>query len=408
MIHNTFNMFSITWITTFIYLFTNFSKQSIFDLFIIQSDWRFNIYIRFNEHVIFIKIIKFFEFCIRNCTQKLENCVYLFIFCVIVTNSRIYFFVIEILVFFDSCIRNRMQTFKKCIFFIFTFAKFTIFANFAFFVFESSFVFIFAIIFEFEFLFFSFVFCDHVFENHFMTQNFKTLYNMHLIENVKILRYNWFIQIKKTQKTYHLRKHELQMKNKIKQKTKKLLKQQKEIRLIKKRIEKYTCKRCKHSIKFDNNIKFHEHICNRHAKKSKQSVQQFVEFVVLFFIFFVSSFESIIFSSFSSSKFLFFSMFALKVVRERSKNVSSKLIIELSIISSKFLSNATSKKSIFWTKIISRFVASKFSRFSIATFKSICKSLKNTNIVCSFISFRTFTSRFYFIVNDLCYDTKSN
>ena len=88
-------------------------------------------------------------------------------------------------------------------------------------------IFIFAFIFAFDFLFFSFAFCDHVFENHFMTQNFKTFYNMHLNENVKILKCNWYVQIKKTQKIYHLRKHELQMKNKIKQKTKKLLKQQK-------------------------------------------------------------------------------------------------------------------------------------------------------------------------------------
>ena len=46
-------------------------------------------------------------------------------------------------------------------------------------------------------------------------------------------------------------------------------------------------------------------------------------------------------------------------------------------------------------------IASKFSRFSIVTFKLMCKSLKNANIVCSFISFRISTSRFYFIVNDL-------
>ena len=74
----------------------------------------------------------------------------------------------------------------------------------------------------------------------------------------------------KNTKTYHLRKHELQMKNKIKQKMKNLLKQQKKIRLIKKRAKKFTCKRCK-TTKFDNNIKFHEHIRIRHAKKSKST-----------------------------------------------------------------------------------------------------------------------------------------
>ena len=199
----------------------------------------------------------------------------------------------------------------------------------------------------------------------------------------------------KNTKTYHLRKHELQMKNKIKQKTKKLMKQKK-IRLIKKRTKKYTCKRCKYTIKFDNNIKLHEHIRIRHAKKSK-FVQQFVVvsfvFESIIFSFFVSSFRSIIFSSFSSSKFLFFSMFTSEIVRERSKNVL-------------FISSiATSRKSIFWAEIVSKsIVASKFSRFSIATFKSMCKFLKNANIICSSISFRIFSSKlskFYFIVNDL-------
>ena len=262
--------------------------------------------------------------------------------------------------------------------------------------------FIFAITFEFvatfisfstfDFLSFSSVLCDHVSEDHFMTQNLKTLYSMHLIENAKILRCNWYVQIKKTQENYHLRKHELQMKNKIKQKTKKLLKQQKKVRLIKKRIEKYTCRRCKHSIKFDNNIKFHEHIRIRHAKKSKSVSSQSI----------VSSFtssRSITFSFFVSSSQSIFS----------SSSTSSKLIVESLTtfffeISSDFSSIATSKKSIFWTEIVSRFVASKFSRFSIATFKSMCKSLKNANIVCSSISSRIFSStssRFYFIVNDL-------
>ena len=203
--------------------------------------------------------------------------------------------------------------------------------------------FAFAFIFAFNFLFFSFVFCDYVFENHFMTQNLKTLYNMHFIENVKILRCNWFIQIKKTQKTCYLRKHELQIKNKIKQKTKNLIKQQEKIRLIKKRTKKFTCKRCKYSIKFNNNIKLHEHIRIRQTKKSK-FVQQFVEYMISFFISFVLSFRSIIFLFSTSSKFLFFSIFISEILFERLENVLSKSLI---IFFSKFLSIATSRKSIF-------------------------------------------------------------
>ena len=252
-------------------------------------------------------------------------------------------------------------------------------------------------IFAFDFLSFSFALCDHVFDDHSMTQNLKTLYSMHLIENVKILRCNWFTQAKRTQKNYHLRKHELKIKNKLKEKMKQLTKQKEKTRLIKKRIEKYTCRRCKHSIKFDNNIKFHEHIRIRHAKKSKTIVSFFLQIsksIVLFFIFFVSSFHSITSSSVTSSKFLLFSMLASEIVRERSENVSF------------FSSIETSKKSIFWAEIVSRLViASKLFRLSIATSKSIYNILKKFAVCCSFISSissRAFTlSRLYFIVNDL-------
>ena len=261
-------------------------------------------------------------------------------------------------------------------------------------------IFTFAIIFEFALVifFWSFFLCICFDANDSKTQNFRTLYHEHTNSNlINVSRYNWFTQTKKTQKNYLMRKHELQMKNKIKQKAKKLLKQQKKTRLIKKRIEKYTCRRCKNNTKFDNNIKFHEHIRIRHVKKSKLIVSQiskskFIFSVSSFFSSFRSLFRSIIFSSFTSSK----------------------LLIESLVIFSKFsfetfsesLSIETSKKSIFWTEIVSRsIVAFKFFRFSIATSKSIYNILKKFAICCSFvsfISFRTFaSSKFYLIVNDL-------
>ena len=279
------------------------------------------------------------------------------------------------------------------------FTKSTVFASFA------SFIFIF--ISKFDIFFWSSLLCIYLFANDSkITQNFRSLYHEHTNSNfINVSKCNWYQQTKKAQKIYHARKHELTMKNKIKQKTKKLLKQQKKVRLIKKRTEEYICKRCK-TIKFDNNIKFHEHIRTRHVKKSKTIVSfflqisesKFVSQQSMSFIFSVSSsFRSIISLFFISSKFLFLAMFASEIVRERSK---STFFFE---ISSEFLSIATSRKSIFWIKIVSKsIVASKFFRFSIATFKSMCKSLKNANFICSSISFRTFTSsRFYFIVNDL-------
>ena len=92
-----------------------------------------------------------------------------------------------------------------------------------------------------------------------------------------------------------------------------MTKQKKKIRLIQKQIKKYTYKRCKYSIEFDNNIKFYKHIRICHVKKSKSKfVQQFFEHVILFFISFVSSFRSIIFLFFLSSNFLFFAIFYIK------------------------------------------------------------------------------------------------
>ena len=219
------------------------------------------------------------------------------------------------------------------------------FANFASFIFE----------FAFDFLFWSFLLCTCISSNESTTQNFRFLYEQHQQNQINQKCF-WFIQIKKIQKKYLVRKHELQIKSKIKQKTKKLLKQQKKVRLIKKRIEKYICRRFKNNTKFDNNIKFHEHIRIRHAKKSKfvfsQSIfSSFTFFQSIIFSFSVSSSRSIISSFFSSSKLLFLAISTSKTVRERSKNVSSKSIVELSTIfskfSSKFLSIATSKKSIF-------------------------------------------------------------
>ena len=254
----------------------------------------------------------------------------------------------------------------------------------AFFIFESSF----------DILFWSSLLCICLDANDSRTQNFRILYHEHTNSNfTSVSRCSWFTQTKRTQENYLMRKHELQMKSKIKQKAKKLLKQQKEVRLIKKRVEKYICRRCKNkTIKFDNNIKLHEHIRIRHVKKSKStSVQQFVEFVVSFFISFVSSSRSIIFSFFTSSKFISFSMFASEIVRERSESISS------------ISSAVTSRKSISWAEIASRsIVAFKFSRLSIATSKSMCKFSENANTVCSSTSSRISTSsRLYLIVNDL-------
>ena len=274
-----------------------------------------------------------------------------------------------------------------------SFTKSTVFASLAFVIFEFAFV----------IFFWSFLFCICLDANDSRTQNSRSLYHEHTNSNfTNVSRCNWFTQAKRTQESYHLRKHELKIKNKLKKKMKQLTKQKKKARLIKKRVEKYTCKRCK--IKFDSNIKFHEHIRIRHAKKSKTVVSFFAQnseskFASKQSMFsFFSSFQSIISSLSTSSKL---------VVESSTISISSKLSFE---IASEFLSIETSKKSIFWAEIVSRsIVAFKFSRLSIATFKSMCKSLKNANIVCSLISSRISSSKhqdiriqkFYLTMNDL-------
>ena len=276
-----------------------------------------------------------------------------------------------------------------------SFTKSTISASFASFIFE----------FVLDILSWSSFLCICLDANDSRTQDLRTLYHEHTNSNfISVSRCSWFTQAKKAQENYLMRKHELQMKNKVKQKAKKLLKQQKEVRLIKKRVEEYTCRRCKNSTKFDSNIKLHEHIRTRHAKKSKSVISSAFESKSS------TSSRSVIFSSFTSSKLLSLSMFASEIVRERSESTSStssKLIVmSLATSSSEFSSIATSRKSIFWAEIVSRsMIASKFSRFSIATSKSIYNILKKLAVCCSFVSLTSSqastSSRFYFIVNDL-------
>ncbi|KAG6988566.1 hypothetical protein G7Y79_00071g097370 [Physcia stellaris] len=224
---------------------------------------------------------------------------------------------------------------------------------------------------------FSSALCDHVPDGHPMTQDLKTLYSMHLTGNAKALRCSWYVQAKRAQETYHARKHELAMRSKIKQEAKKLLKQQEEVRLAKKRAEEYTCRRCKHSAKFDSNTKLHEHIRTRHAKKPKPAQQSVVSPASRSITSSppASSSQSVVESSATpliSPKLLPLSMPAPEIVRERSESVSSDSS-----------SVETPKKPISWAEIASRLiVAPKPSRLPIATPKSVCKSSENASVAC--------------------------
>ena len=139
------------------------------------------------------------------------------------------------------------------------------------------------------------------------------------------------------------------------------------------------CKRCKQNFNFNN--KFHEHIREHHARKSVQNL----------------NFR------------IFASEFTCKI-----KKKSAFICSFVSFVSQKsFIFFATSRNQIFSTKIISQFLSSKCSNFSIATYKINSKSMKNAIVDCSFI-FSSISSldsirkhqkfhiqKFYLIVNDL-------
>ncbi|KAG7002058.1 hypothetical protein G7Y79_00029g063540 [Physcia stellaris] len=232
-----------------------------------------------------------------------------------------------------------------------------------------------------DFLPWSPLLCTCIPANESVTQNLRFLYEQHQ-QGQTSQKCAWFIQAKRVQEGYLVRKHELQVKSKVKQEAKKLLKQQEEARLAKKRTEEFTCRRCKHSVKFDSNIKLHEHIRTRHAKKSKAVVSPSAQAsepkpaseqsmpsppaspprsVT-------SSPPS---SPLTSPKLLPLAIPTPEIVRERSESVSPTPSVE------------TPKKPISWAEIASRpIIAPKPSRLPIATPKSVCKPSENASVAC--------------------------
>ena len=57
--------------------------------------------------------LSIFSMFVSKIVRKNSKIAFFFIFCVIVTNNRIYFFVIKIFIFFDFRIKNCTRTFKK-------------------------------------------------------------------------------------------------------------------------------------------------------------------------------------------------------------------------------------------------------------------------------------------------------
>ncbi|KAG6989887.1 hypothetical protein G7Y79_00062g093650 [Physcia stellaris] len=225
--------------------------------------------------------------------------------------------------------------------------------------------------------------------NESITQDLRCLYEQHQ-QGQTSQKCAWFIQAKRAQENYLMRKHESEIKSKLKQEAKESLKQKEEARIAAKRAEGYTCRRCKHSAKFDSNTKLHEHIRTRHAKKPKSKpAQQSVEHVASPPTPPASSPPSSPQSVTSSPPT------SPKLVAESPATPTPS---ELSPTSSV----ATPRKPISWAEIASRPVAPKPSRLPIATPKSVCKPLENASIACPPTPPRTPTpSRPYLTVDDL-------
>ena len=167
---------------------------------------------------------------------------------------------------------------------------------------------------------------------------------------------------------------ELEINNKLKQEAKELTKQKEEVRIAAKRLKDIPAGVARR--KFDINIKLHEYIRTRHAKKPKPALQQSISPTPSAIPTALS--HLLLFSTPTSPKVLSLSSPVPEIVRKRPESGPSIP----SEIHSKSSSVETSSKPISWAEIASRPVAPNPSRLPIATLKTVCKPLENTRIAC--------------------------
>ena len=207
-------------------------------------------------------------------------------------------------------------------------------------------------------------------------------------KQLQLIQQKWQIE-----QTRMLEQEQKQNDEKLRAKQVRLIQQQidkkvEEIVIAKIKIETFACKRC--SAKYFSNIKFHEHIRDHHAKKSK----------------FVVSSSFTFFMSFFTSSHLTIFLFESSKSASQSKILSiSFFTFSISIFSLNFSSMISSKFS---------FTAIKISFFSSFASEFVSKHSKNT-IICSFIFsfisqkfaamrstfFYNLSSKFYFTIDDL-------
>ena len=166
-----------------------------------------------------------------------------------------------------------------------------------------------------------------------------------------------------------------------------------EVRIAKKqeevRLTIFACKRC--FVKYFNNIKFHEHIRDHHAKKSKSVVSNSITFSSI-------SFHSIIFLLDTSNQVFISTTSSQSIVALSSTSffLSFQSIIVLSNFSSNILSSVSSNRSLL-SNFASEFVF-KRSESASSIFSQKFVTMRSTSLFKSI--FKT-SSKFYLTIDDL-------
>lgn len=117
--------------------------------------------------------------------------------------------------------------------------------------------------------------CNHTKVGHSfaLPENVQALYNAHQetehMQGGETAKCAWFIRAKKELGDRFIKQREQEHFRRTKELAKEQAKTREEERIAKKQAEGYSCRRCRHPVKFDSNSKLHQHIRERHAKKPK-------------------------------------------------------------------------------------------------------------------------------------------
>ena len=246
----------------------------------------------------------------------------------------------------------------------------------------------------------------------------ERLYEIHRHTLKSCSRCEWFLQVQQARETQVEQTHQvakqqhwhnvdvqvmkryMQQEQEQKVEQVRLIKQQQqieqklfeEVRIAKVKAEAFACRRC--FAKYFNNIKFHEHIRDHHAKRSKSDVSS------TFIVFLSTSSHSIVFS-FDTSNLVITSKSqqTIIILSNTSSSTFFHSIISSSSTSKRIFSFISSKRSSL-SNFASEFVSkrSKNAFFCSLTFSSIFAFMRSTSLIIKSI-FVTFTKLYLIIID---------